>query len=108
MFICALCRLACGIGSCIATAAGRSTRLQCCPAFTCLCKSLCLSVQCATCTADTIELHPEVQHAAQQYFGLQPGLHGGRAMVGDATHLVPRLAAEAGPRYDYVQHDVFR
>lgn len=47
-------------------------------------------------------------YAAQHFFGLQPTLHGGRALVADAAQLVPRLAAEAGQRYDYVLHDVFR
>lgn len=58
--------------------------------------------------ADALELHPEVLHAAQHYFGLQPTLHGGRALVGDAAQLVPRLGVEGGPRYDFILHDVFR
>ena len=57
--------------------------------------------------ADSIELAPEVLAAARRSFGLQPELHGGRAMAGDALVHVPALAAQ-GQRYDYVLHDVFR
>lgn len=66
--------------------------------------------------ADAIELHPEVLQAAQRFFGLRPALHGGRAWVGDAAALVPRLASSelgrkggaAGGKYDYILHDIFR
>lgn len=56
-----------------------------------------------------MELHPEVLQAAASFFALRPGLHGGRALVGDAAQLVPRLRLEGGAgRYDYILHDVFR
>lgn len=67
-----------------------------------------LSPLCAAHTADSLELVPEVLAAAEGFFGLQPGLHGGRATVGDALREVPALAGSHAGRYDYILHDVFR